>query len=347
MGEFLLHNMNNLFERTPPEPFPGKTPIVIFSDFHAGNGGRKDDFRFNAELTLAVLQEYYRRGYLLILNGDVEELQKFPLYSISSHWAKMYEIFNNFHEDGRLIRIVGNHDMQLLGENPLPTPVREAVRYKIGEDEIFIFHGHQASRRYVVYNDYVGFALKHLVRKLPFHFTSVSHDNRKRKRMESRIYEFTIQKRIVSIIGHTHRPLFESLSKSDFVKYNIERLCRLYSSAGPEEKTGIKAEIQDLKNHLEQLAADSTSDLGNIYHDSFVVPCMFNSGCVLGKRGITCIELDAEKISLKYWFDKTRSRKYLLYKEYQTENLPGTSYYETEIKTENLEYIFSRIHLLT
>ena len=344
---FILQNLQNLLHSTPAQPFPVDRPMVIISDFHVGNGSRKDDFTYNSALTMAVLEEYYRRGYRLLLNGDVEELQKYRLENIMRQWRSLYDVFDRFHTEGRLIRLAGNHDLELLYNNPFDVPVQEAIRYQFGSDEMFIFHGHQASKRYALYNDLVGWTLKHVVHRLPFHYTSVSHNDLKRKRMESRIYELATRERIVTVIGHTHRPLFESLSKSDFVKFNIERLCRMYGSASVDEKEAIKIEIKDLREHLENTKAGSEADFGNIYHDSFVVPGMFNSGCVLGKRGITCLELTQSTIALKYWFDKGRSRRYLLYEGYDTEQLPGTNYYETEIKRESLDYIFSRIHLLT
>jgi hypothetical protein len=47
------------------------------------------------------------------------------------------------------------------------------------------------------------------------------------------VYGFSSRRKIVSIIGHIHRPLFESLSKIDTLKYRIEQLCRHYPLASP------------------------------------------------------------------------------------------------------------------
>ncbi|MFW6363748.1 MAG: metallophosphoesterase family protein [Spirochaeta sp.] len=346
MSEFSINMLSKLHTSTKAEPLPDDRPSVIFSDFHVGDGSIKDDFLHNAELAIEVLEEYYRRGFRLILNGDIEELQKFPLEKIVSRWPALYKVFDRFHAEGRLIRIAGNHDLQLLYDNPFPVPVREGLRYSHGDNDIFIFHGHQASRRYSHYNDQVGWMLKHVVGRLPVRNISVSHDNRKKKRLEERVYAFSSRQKVLSIIGHTHRPLFESLSKTDYVKYNIERLCRQYGSAKNGERVAIRGEIEDLRTHLARTVPNRRRDFGAIYHDSFVVPCLFNSGCVLGKRGITCIELDSSSISLKYWFDMHRSKRYLRYDGYETVQLPGSDHYETIIKSENLDYIFSRIHLL-
>ncbi|AFG36747.1 metallophosphoesterase [Spirochaeta africana] len=346
MSSFAIEMLQRLHQETPAQPLPQDRPSVIISDFHVGDGSIKDDFLHNADLTMEVLDEYYRRGFRLILNGDIEELQKFPLERIMRRWPNLYRIFERFQREDRLVRLAGNHDLQLLYDNPFPEPVLEGLRYRYQDNDIFIFHGHQASRRYSHYNDQVGWMLKHVVGRFPIRNISVSHDNRKKKKLEERVYAFANQQKILSIIGHTHRPLFESLSKTDYVKFNIERLCRQYSRATNGEKQAIHGEIMDLRTHLRNTVPDRRRDIGSIYHDGFVVPCLFNSGCVIGKRGITCIELSASELSLKYWFDKQRSRRYIRYDGYETSQLPGTSYFETVIKSEQLDYIFSRIHLL-
>lgn len=347
---FSYRNLQRLYEETVPQPLPRDRPTVIFSDFHAGDGSTRDDFLENAELVMEVLREYHRRGYRLVLNGDVEELQKFRLEAIRRRWAELYAIFDLFSADDRLIRIVGNHDLDLLSDNDLDLPVYRALRWQSDDgtnpENVFIFHGHQASRRYELYNHHVGWLLRHVVSKLPIRNRSVSHDDKKKKLLEERIYAFARRHRVLTIIGHTHRPLFESLSKTDLVKYNIERLCRQYKPADPAQREVIRREIDDLKKYLARTVPDRRVDIGSIYHETFVVPCVFNSGCVLGKRGITCLELTENRISLKYWFDRNRSRRYLRYEGYDSSRLAGTAYYETAIQSESLDYIFSRIDLL-
>ncbi|MFW5995567.1 MAG: hypothetical protein ACOCRN_05590, partial [Spirochaetia bacterium] len=225
---FSFHNLSRLYRSTPAERIPQDRPSVVFSDFHAGDGGMRDDFAHNADLAITVLEVYFRRGYRLILNGDVEELQKFSLKSVRRQWKSLYRVFEKFEREGRLVRLVGNHDLDLLYDNSLATPIHEALRWEVGDEEdpdtVFIFHGHQASRQYEFYNDHVGWLLRNVVSRLPVKSPAVSANNFKKKAIEERIYDFSRREQIVSIIGHTHRPLFESLSKTDWVKYNIERL---------------------------------------------------------------------------------------------------------------------------
>lgn len=246
-----------------------------------------------------VLQEYYRRGFRLLLNGDVEELQKFSFDTIRRQWADLYTIFSRFESRGRLIRLVGNHDLDLL-KNEIPdTPVYRAVRWQRGDpdtpDTILIYHGHQASRRYELYNRYVGWTLRNIVSRLPVRNYSVSHDDTKKMLLEERIYRFSGARRILSIIGHTHRPLFESLSKTDSVKYNIERLCRQHASADGRDRQRIRREIEELKAYLVRTVPDRRKDVGSIYHDTFVVPCVFT--CSAGGKRSAITQLRRQHLS--------------------------------------------------
>ena len=91
--------------------------IVIFSDLHMGNGSWTDDFLHNGEMFREVLaRRYFDDDSTLILNGDVEELQRFSRRAIAERWQSLYALFCAFHQEGRLIRIVGNHDLANLGD---------------------------------------------------------------------------------------------------------------------------------------------------------------------------------------------------------------------------------------
>ena len=77
-----------------------------------------------------------------------------------------------------------------------------------------------------------------------------------------------------------------------------------------------------------------------------MVPCIFNSGCVIGKKGITAIEITKGKIALVHWFDRRKSQKYLDYNGYVPVQLGDSEYYRVVFKEDDLNYIFARIKLL-
>lgn len=347
--EFGEKNLTALYDRTPVQPLREKDRYVIFSDLHMGNGKRSDDFEPNAELFIRVLGDYYLPGpFGLILNGDVEELQRFSLESIMRRWERVYKLFGEFEDRGRLERLFGNHDMVLKNTRNPRFRVKEALRFDYHGDELFIFHGHQTSKRFEYYNDWFGFILKYFANPLRIKNYEVSHDSEKRFRVEQRVYNFSSGAKVLSIIGHTHRPLFESMSKIDSLKFEIERLIRKYPKSSAKKKPDIERRIHEFKAELLKAHADSNGDetAASLYRENLVVPCMFNSGCVLGKRGMTALEIEDGRMRLVHWFDRKRSEKYLSYEDYHTEKLPKSDFYRVVIKEDSLDYIMSRIKLL-
>lgn len=154
---------------------------------------------------------------------------------------------------------------------------------------------------------------------------------------------------MVSVIGHTHRPLFESLSKADRLKMQIETLCRQYVKETDEGqmkeiKKTIKSHKKELKKifrkkkHLEQEA--------HLYNAILHIPCLFNSGTAIGKRGITCLEIENNQIRLVHWFDEHLSGRYLNKRGYDPELVDRQGHYRMVLNEESLDYIFARIKLL-
>ena len=325
--------------------------IVILSDMHIGNARRGDDFRKNAELCMACLNEYYLpRGFTLILNGDIEELHRFTLKEIEKAWPSFYELFLLFGRKGRLLKTIGNHDilLPLHRQYRLREYMHESVRIRTGEDTLFVFHGHQASMFQTRFNMASGVFLRFVARPLGIKSYSVSADKGKQFRVERKVYNFSSVKRIASIVGHTHRPLFESLSKADALRYKIERLCREYAGNESGRRDDLRAEIVSQKSALDKLyeKGEARKRHLSIYNSKLLVPCLFNSGCAIGKRGITLIEISGETISLVHWFDGKQGARHLTGGQVNAEPLSGTSFYRLSLNQEKLSYIFARIHLL-
>ena len=348
-SEFSRQNLTRIYGETPSVPLDSGARIVIFSDLHLGNGKGADDFRTNGAMFTRVLSDYYyARDYSLILNGDIEELQRFRLSDIRERWKAVYEVFNRFERHGRLRRLIGNHDLDLRDRTDHDFTVEEALRFTYHDNSIFVFHGHQTSIRFERFNKLIGFGLRWFANPLRISNYTVAHDSVKRFRTEEHVYDFASSRKVLSIIGHTHRPLFESMSKIDSIKFDVERLCREYTEAGDEQKARIERTIEMYRRELEQIDVtdDETASVASLYNANLVVPCMFNSGTVIGKRGMTCLEIEDGSLSLVHWFDDTRSRKYLSYDNYETEQLPGTDFHRVEVKRDSLDYIFTRITLL-
>jgi predicted phosphodiesterase len=332
-----------LAEKAPERRLARGERVVVFSDLHMGGGRRRDDFLPNGELLAAALRRYYLPGrFTLVLNGDVEELQRFHLPQVRRQWAGFYALLEQFARLGRLERLVGNHDAELsLLRDPYPAPrLLESLRLVRGRDSLLLFHGHQASFLQTHFLGLAAAVLRYVVNPLGIHNWSVARSSRRRFRVERRVYAFARGQRQVVLIGHTHRPLFESLSKLDSLRFRIENLCRQIPAAA-RRRPGLERELALRKEELERVLARRGRDPGgSLYNWPLLVPCLFNSGCCIGKRGLTGLEIAEGSVALVHWFDPSRSR-------HSGEPLAGTPYRREVLEQEPLDYLFTRVRLLS
>ena len=350
--DFIKNIFVDLFSRSKQLRIRDSDKIVIMSDMHVGNRGRSDDFLKNGSLCGSILEDYYfEKDYTLLLNGDIEELHRFTLKEIEQAWPRIYEIFQAFADRDRLWKNIGNHDIIL----PLQRNYRfreqlsDSLRLEFGENTLFVFHGHQVSPFQRRFNMLAGLLLRVIVKPLGIKSYSVSADKKKQFRVERRIYRFSEQFRIASVIGHTHRPLFESLSKSDSLRFQIEQLCREYASVDELQIDSVESRIRALKRKLDwEIDRHGTVQARlSIYNAKVVVPSLFNSGCAIGKSGITAIEITNENIALVHWTDRVRGERHFSDPDDEMERLGNTDYYRTVLHREKLRYIFGRIRLLS
>ena len=326
--------------------------LVIYSDLHMGNGKTTDDFLPNSGMVETILRDYYlTKDYTLILNGDIEELQRFPQAAIKKRWKGLYRIFNSFQKRDALIKLFGNHDYELRNHRPKRKPVLpvcEVLKLEHDRGDLMVFHGHQAG---IMSNDFthrlLTFILKYLATPLGIKNYSVAHDSRQRFVIEKRVYDFAKRSKIITVIGHTHRPLFESMSKVDNLKYKIDKLCRRY----PKKKYALKRKgmaesIERYKKELRELIKKK-GETESLFQDALQVPCVFNSGCTVGKHGITSIEIFDNNIQLVFWCEKETADRYRNLNGYKPSNLKKTDYYRIVLDEEPLDYIFTRIKLLS
>ncbi|MFY0688942.1 MAG: hypothetical protein JXQ90_17360 [Cyclobacteriaceae bacterium] len=351
-AKIVYQSLDRLYDRSKREPLDNDSRWVIFSDLHMGDGSSSDDFLPNAQLFHTAARNYYlKNDFSLILNGDIEELQRYTWTKIYRQWKKTFELFEDFANKTQLVKTIGNHDLKLGVTEPLPYDyfLTEGFRLGYGENDLFVFHGHQASKKYQQRNEWVGFTLKYFANPLGIKNYSVSHSSTKQFKIEKRVYRYSTHNKRISIIGHTHRPLFESQHKGDRLKHMIEELCRKLSQ---NETENIAEIITSIKSYKKELQAHYRKDGQNsfksyVYDAVFNIPCVFNSGSVIGKRGMTCLEIEKGEIRLVHWFNKHISPKYLQRTGYEPRQLDKTEFYRMVINQETLDYIFARINYLT
>jgi UDP-2,3-diacylglucosamine pyrophosphatase LpxH len=348
-SEFLA-NFRDFLESSPALELDDSSRVVFLSDLHMGDGGRGDDLEPNREIALVALGRWYlERGYTLVLGGDIEDLQKYKLPKIRKAWGELYELFDAFAERGSLRKLVGNHDLGLLREKDYPYELLHGLRLVRGGRTVFCFHGHQASKLFVKYLYLGDFVVRYVAKPLKVKNSSISGDSRQRFKAERRIYRASKKLGIVSVCGHTHRPLFESLSKYDSLRWSIEELLREYAICPPERRQKIAEIIGIYRAECERLdKAELRWDLSkSLYEEkALLIPCVFNSGCATGKNGITALEIEGGRIGLVHWAREGKDRPYLLEESILRDRIDGAEVSRYLLRQAQLDQIFARIDLL-
>jgi UDP-2,3-diacylglucosamine pyrophosphatase LpxH len=338
-----------------------KDKYVIFSDQHIG----MPEFDENKDLYLKALDYSYQSGYTLIVLGDYEELHRYSKKELKKKYEDVYASERRFLEEDRYYRIFGNHDIDWRStkrvakhlHDVLPgLVIREALKFDCCGSSIFLAHGHQGS----FINDILGIfgriILKYIARPLGVSsMTSPAKRYTKRRKDENTYYNWAKEHKVLFIAGHTHRPMFASLSEGDRIRVTIENLFRKYVETGDSaEKERLEEEIKQKRTEFEREKEKEGDDsywtcMGK---PELITPCYSNDGSCLHANGITCIELYKEKIRLLWLYDETQPANVGKEKRALTKDLlPGDSaaadYKRQILEEEDLEYIFTRIRLLS
>ncbi|MDR2923239.1 MAG: serine/threonine protein phosphatase [Treponema sp.] len=319
---------------------------LIISDLHMGTG-KRDDLSDNGELLVNLLEDYYfPGGWHLVLNGDIEELQRYSLDRIRESWKRLYGVFDLFAAQNRLYKLIGNHDDELLLNKSYPYPLYGVIRILNGVIPAYVFHGHQSSYIYSKYNKVLRAGIRYVLKPFGIKNISSGHSPYKRYHVEKAAYNFSLDMRCISIIGHTHRPLFESLGRFDYIKFEIERLIRDYPVSSEDKRRLIETNVMALRRELGKLQRKERQDVlrRSLYGDEMPVPCLFNSGCAIGRKGLHAIELSCEDIALVYWYTEGRGRRFISRGGYEIEKLGN--HRRAILNSDRLDYISARIQLL-
>ncbi len=284
--------------------------IIIFSDQHKGARNGADDFTAAEPNYLAALDYYYHQGYTLICLGDVEELWENSLSKVKKYNGKTYDAEQKFSDEDRLVKIFGNHDLY-WGNDPFAWWQLKAIYKKevkayegvvlellLGDKKIHAFctHGHQGDAQ----SDgnwfskfFVARVWAPLQAYLNINPNTAAYDSEIKTLHNEIMYEWSSrQQDIVLITGHTHQPVFASLT-------HVERLYKSLQKAIAEKN---ETEVQQLQEEIKR----REKDFAAVSIDYLTMrPGYFNTGCCCFQDGdITGIELCDGKIMLVKWFLK-------------------------------------------
>ncbi len=245
------------------------TRIVLFSDLHRGVGDWADDFMHNSLVFSSALHHYLRSGFTYIELGDGDELyENRRLEDLVRAHGDIYWLLNQFHQDNRLVYIWGNHNLQMKNRKWRMKALRESCSHiqdlfedlevhetaLLGE-KIFLFHGHQGDAINDMFAPLGRFMVRNFWRPLQTGLgmkdpTSPAQNVRKRNKVENEILEWAQQKKIVAIAGHTHRPMFSSLSKQQREAGGKTEPYYFNCGSGVHPRCVTCLEIKDMKIEL-------------------------------------------------------------------------------------------------
>ncbi|NTV98400.1 MAG: metallophosphoesterase, partial [Chlorobiaceae bacterium] len=115
-----------------------------------------------------------------------------------------------------------------------------------------------------------------------------------------------------------------------------------------EKRIKTKESISELKAELRACSGKAEKKwLRNGIYNDITIPSIFNSGCTIGKRGITAIEIDSGMIRLVYWYNGKQNRKFISERDNRPLPLESTGYSRIVLNEDSLDYVFTRLHLLT
>lgn len=318
--EKVFASLSELYQQSLEEPGkkesklirlnPKEKSIIIFSDQHKGTRNGSDDFRLAEDNYLAALKYYNDHDYYYVNLGDSEELWETTIPGILKHNQPEFNAEKKFAERNSYCKIIGNHDLYwgndpfapLLLKNIYGKEIKAyegiLLNLEIGNSTLPIFctHGHQGDAQSdgnAFSKWFVSYIWGPLQMFLEINTNTPSSNNQLKTLHNQLMYEWSCeQEGLVLITGHTHQPVFKSLT-------HLERLYLELENAQKENDfesiKSITAEIPRRRREYDFL--------GNSFRD--MRPSYFNSGCCCFDDGtITGIEITQGKIHLVKWVNK-------------------------------------------
>jgi UDP-2,3-diacylglucosamine pyrophosphatase LpxH len=214
-------------------PWTARTRLAIFSDIHRGAGDWADDFNHNSRIFACALDYYWRNNFTYAELGDGDELyENRRLTDIVLTHGDIFGRLQRFQARGRMCYLTGNHNGRMADPAWRRKELAKARHFVPGlfeglkvtptailGDRVFLFHGHQGDVLSLPFFEPLGrllvrYVWRFLQESIGFKDpTSAAQNVRKRTRLEKAFTEWARVRGRVAVSGHTHRPMFLSLSK--------------------------------------------------------------------------------------------------------------------------------------
>lgn len=280
--------------------------FIIFSDQHKGGKNGYDDFVAAEKNYLAALHYYNEQAFHFISLGDGEELWENSLSTVKKQNAASFEMEKLFLKRTAFTKIFGNHDLywdndplakyelnKLYGEKVCI--YEGAILQTIIDNislQVFLTHGHQGdaiSDGNLFSKWFIAKVWAPLQSFLNLNPNTPAYDNNLKSDHNRMMYEWSaMQQNMLLITGHTHQPIFQSLT-------HLEKLYRQLSHAKEKNQSDEAKRIEEeinLKKKAERTIPDFSS----------YKPSYFNTGCCCFNDGdITGVEVSDGLIKLIKW----------------------------------------------
>jgi len=282
--------------------------VIIFSDQHRGARDGADDFAVCENSYLTALEYYNKESFYYTNLGDCEELWENTLFTIAKHNEAVYEKEKLFIARDAYCKVFGNHDLfwdndplvsvwlkKIYGEViRIFTGVLIRVDLSPGKYlDIFCTHGHQGDKQSdgnAFSKWFVSYVWGPLQKFLEINTNDPSANDNLKTLHNIYMYDWSAaQENILLITGHTHQPVFNSLTHLERLYQQLEKAHTLNDADALKK---IEAEIPRRKREYD------------FVNQSFnkLKPAYFNSGCCCFEDGtITGIEIRDGFIRLIKW----------------------------------------------
>lgn len=286
---------------------PDEHPIIIFTDMHKGTRDGSDDFAICEDNYLAALEQYNKLKFYCLNLGDSEELWENMLPSVIKYNKATFDAEAKFIARNAYVKLFGNHDLywgndplapavlKSLYDAPLKAHAGAVLRAELpgGYIDIFCTHGHQGDAQSdgnAFSKWFVSYIWGPLQSFLEINTNSPSCNDENKSLHNQFMYQWSAKQRnLVLITGHTHQPVFNSLTHLERLYLDLENATEKKDT---EAMARINAEIPRRKREY------------NFVNNSFrnMKPSYFNAGCCCyGDGNITGLEIAGGYMRLVKW----------------------------------------------
>ncbi|MBI2730467.1 MAG: metallophosphoesterase family protein [Sphingobacteriales bacterium] len=287
--------------------------FIIFSDQHKGAKNGSDDFMFAEKNYLAALDYYHQNNFHFISLGDNEELWENTLSAVKKNNIASFEKEKLFLQRKAFTKIFGNHDLywnndpfaswQLKRIYSEEVKIYEGIILQSANSkpfEVFLTHGHQGDgqsdgNKFSAW--FAGAIWAPLQAYLNINPNTPAVSEQLKTVHNRMMYDWSAeQDNLLLITGHTHQPVFESLTHLERL---YQQLALAINDNNAVETEKIKKEISWRKHDYNHVDKN--------YHTA--KPSYFNTGCCCFSDGdITGIEIADGIIRLIKWgYDENKN----------------------------------------